>query len=255
MADIHSRDTSAVLTLMPRLGFARPRLGTPPQRGRRAGGPGIAAGASLLSVVLLNPACNPKPPEAKDYLAKVAAERTNKDAMFQAADDPIPKTKHAEFLPLSYFPIDPDYDVPAQLKPIEDRAVMEMPTSTGTERRMRRVGTLQFTLKGQELKLTAFVEADAKTLDRLFVPFNDLTSGTETYPGGRYMDLDRTASGIYEVDFNRAYHPYCVYNATYECPIPPPENRLKIPVRAGEKLKKSEVGSLKSEVKLGSWKT
>jgi uncharacterized protein (DUF1684 family) len=240
---------------MPRLGFARPRLGTPHQHGRRAGGPGIAAGASLLSVVLLNLACNPKPPEAKDYVAKVSAERTNKDALFQAADDPIPKTKHAEFLPLSYFPIDPDYDVPAQLKPIEDRAVMEMPTSTGTERRMRRVGTLQFTLKGQELKLTAFVEADAKTLDRLFVPFNDLTSGTETYPGGRYMDLDRTASGIYEVDFNRAYHPYCVYNATYECPIPPPENRLKIPVRAGEKLKKSEVGSLKSEVKLGSWKT
>jgi len=203
----------------------------------------MAAGARTLfaaTMCLAAVACNPKPPEAKDYVAKVAAERTSKDAIFQGNDDPVPKARHAEFLPLSYFPIDPDYDVPAQLKVIEDRTVMQMPTSTGTQRQMRRVGTLEFTLKGRELKLTAFVEADAKTLDRLFVPFNDMTSGTETYPGGRYMDLDRTATGIYEVDFNRAYHPYCVYNATYECPIPPPENRLKIPVRAGEKLKKSD---------------
>jgi hypothetical protein len=184
-------------------------------------------------------ACSaPPPPETKDYAVKVAADRAAKDALFQAADDPIPKPKHAEFLPLAYFPIDPDYDVPAQLKTIEDRSVMEMPTSTGTLRKMRRVGTLEFSLKGQPLKLTAFVEADARTLDRLFVPFNDLTSVTETYPGGRYMDLDRTTTGIYKVDFNRAYHPYCYFNPTYECPIPPSENRLKIPVRAGEKLKK-----------------
>ena len=195
--------------------------------------------AVAIPLLALTAACNPKPPEAKDYVAKVAAERANKDAMFQGTDDPVPKARHAEFLPLPYFPIDPDYDVPAQLKPIEDSAVMQMPTSTGTQRQMRRVGTLEFTLRGQALKLTAFVEADAKTLDRLFVPFNDMTSGTETYPGGRYMDLDRTASGIYEVDFNRAYHPYCVYNPTYECPIPPPENRLKTPIRAGEKLRKS----------------
>jgi len=213
------------LTQMPRLGFARPRLG-------------MAAGACLLGAVLLNDGCNPKPPEAKDYVAKLASERTAKDAMFQAGNDVVPNARHAEFLPLSYFPIDPDYDVPAQLKPIDDRTVFEMPTSTGTQRRMRRVGTLEFTLKGQPLKLTPFVEADAKTLDRLFVPFNDLTSVTETYPGGRYMDLDRTATGIYEIDFNRAYHPYCYYNPTYECPIPPSENRLKIPVRAGERLRK-----------------
>jgi len=69
------------------------------------------------------------------------------------------------------------------------------------------------------------------------VMFSDMTSGTETYAAGRYIDLDRTASGIYELDFNKAYHPYCVYNASYECPYPPPENRLKVPIHAGEKLK------------------
>jgi hypothetical protein len=193
--------------------------------------------AIAISLALLAAsACSAPAPETKNYAAKLAAERTAKDAML--GNDVVPNARHAEFLPLSYFPIDPEYDVPAQLKPSEDRTVFEMPTSAGTPRMMRRVGTLQFTLKGQPLKLTAFVEADAKTLDRLFVPFNDLTSGTETYPGGRYMDLDRTATGIYEIDFNRAYHPYCYYNPTYECPIPPSENRLKIPVRAGERLRK-----------------
>ena len=190
--------------------------------------------------VLIVTACSsPAPPSAKDYAARIGSERAEKDAQFRTArDSPIPPDRRGELLPLAYFPIDPDYDVPARLEPIEDRTVIEMPTSTGTERKMRRVGTLGFSVKGQPLKLTAFVEADARDLNRLFVPFNDLTSGTESYPGGRYMDLDRTATNIYEVDFNRAYHPYCYYNPTYECPFPPPENRLKMPVRAGEKLKK-----------------
>ena len=72
----------------------------------------------------------------------------------------------------------------------------------------------------------------------LFVPFSDLTSGTETYAAGRFMDLNRNGTGIYEVDFNRAYIPYCYYSPTYECPYPPPENRLQTPIRAGERMKK-----------------
>jgi hypothetical protein len=68
------------------------------------------------------------------------------------------------------------------------------------------------------------------------VPFGDLTNGTESYGGGRYLDIDRTASGVYDLDFNRAFNPYCVYNATYDCPIPPRENRLAVAIRAGEKM-------------------
>jgi uncharacterized protein (DUF1684 family) len=78
-------------------------------------------------------------------------------------------------------------------------------------------------------------------MDQLFVPFVDLTSGTETYPAGRYLDLDRTRTGIYLIDFNRAYNPYCYYNPTYDCPYPPRENRLKVPVRAGEKMRESSI--------------
>jgi uncharacterized protein (DUF1684 family) len=183
-------------------------------------------------------ACGNRPPDdPQDYVARVATARAQKDAAFKGGDDPVPASKKAEFLPLAYFPIDPLYNVLAALKPITDDSKLMMPTSTGQQREMRRVGTLEFTLKGQPMTLTAFVEAGAADINRLFVPFSDLTSGTETYAAGRYLDLDRTASGIYALDFNAAYHPYCVYNASYECPYPPPENRLKIPIHAGEKFK------------------
>ena len=72
---------------------------------------------------------------------------------------------------------------------------------------MERVGHLQFTLKGQPLKLSALRAGGDDRITSLFVPFSDLTSGTETYQAGRYMDLDPTATGIYIVDFNVAYHP------------------------------------------------
>ena len=73
-------------------------------------------------------------------------------------------------------------------------------------------------------------------MERLFVPFGDLTNGVETYSGGRFLDLDRTPTGFYDLDFNRAYHPYCVYNPTYDCPVPPRENRLAVAIPAGERL-------------------
>jgi hypothetical protein len=194
--------------------------------------------SALIVVCLTLSACSNKPPDARDYVAKIATDRATKDAEFQKDNEPIPENRKAELLPLAYFQIDPDYNVAAVLKPTTDQTVILMPTSTGGQRQMRRVGALEFSLKGQPLKLTAFVEADAPNLDRLFVPFADMTTGTETYPAGRYIDLNRTATGIYELDFNRAYHPYCYYNASYECPYQPGENRLKVPVRAGERIKK-----------------
>lgn len=193
----------------------------------------------LLAAGLLLASCSSSPPpEPKDYAATIAAARAAKDAEFARGDDPIPMARHAQFLPLAYFPIDPDYNVPGVLKPIDDKTIVEMPTSTGANRKMRRVGSLEFTLKGQPMKLLAFNEVGTDP-GSLFVAFSDLTSGTETYPGGRFMDLSRNATGIYEVDFNRAYIPYCYYNPTYECPYPPPENRLKIPVRAGERIRRA----------------
>jgi uncharacterized protein (DUF1684 family) len=156
--------------------------------------------------------------------------------MREDRESPIPADKRNVLLPLRYFPPDPSYSVPAALKLADERPVAEMPTSTGTVRRYERVGVLQFTFKGQELSLGAFVPEGTKRIGELFVPFADETTGTETYASGRYLDLRPTATGLYTVDFNYAYNPYCAYNKTYECPFPPRSNRLKVPIRAGEKV-------------------
>jgi uncharacterized protein (DUF1684 family) len=191
-------------------------------------------GCIALAAVL---ACGSHPPDDSRYLARIAAERAEKDTLFQKNTDPVPAARKADLLPLAYFPIDAEYDVAATLKPEKTDEVISVPTSTGAERKMRRAGTLEFVLKGQPLKLAVLVDQTDSNLDHLSVLFSDLTSGTETYAAGRYIDLDRNASGSYELDFNRAYHPYCYYNESYECPFPPRENRLPIPIHAGERLK------------------
>ena len=192
----------------------------------------LSAAAAALVVTV---ACSRGP---EDYAGEIAAWRAEKDGfMRHSADSPVPMERRATFNPLPYYPIDEAYRVPASLHVAQSDEIIQLSTSTGKPRRMRRIGTLAFTLKGQSLTLTAFADLDDAQLRRLFVPFGDLTSGTETYQGGRYLDLDRTASRVYDLDFNRAYNPFCVFDSRYECPIPPRENRLKIPVRAGEKMR------------------
>jgi uncharacterized protein (DUF1684 family) len=189
---------------------------------------------TVLAAVILAGACRAG---NVSYPDEINAWHAEKDRfMRESKDSPIQAERRGTFAPLSYFPVDDAYRVPAALTVARTDDVIEMPTSTGPRRQMRRIGRLDFTLKGQPFTLTAFVDATENDMRRLFVPFSDLTSGTETYTAGRYLDLDRTATGIYDLDFNRAYHPYCYYNPTYECPIPPRENRLKVPVRAGERM-------------------
>lgn len=154
--------------------------------------------------------------------------------MREDPESPIPEAKKAALLPLRYYPVDLSYIVPAELELSANRPVLEMPTSTGTLRRMERVGILEFTLQGQQMTLAAFVE-EGQALESLFVPFADTTTGSETYSAGRYLDITPTPTGLYEVDFNKAYNPSCAYNDRYECPFPPPSNRLTVAVRAGEK--------------------
>ena len=193
--------------------------------------------ASIAGILGACHAGAPPPPENQgDYMSQITAGRAAIDEAFRnQPNQPVPPEKMAEFLPLKYFPPDPEYLVPASLKPAERRTVVEMPTSTGKIRQQQRVGVLEFTLKGQPFTLGAFVEAGAD-VNRLFVPFSDMTSGTETYPAGRYLELDRTPTGLYNIDFNKAYNPYCYYNADFDCPIPPRESRLPLPIRAGQRL-------------------
>ena len=195
---------------------------------------------ALASLVVVA-GCVPGP-GVEDYAAKVAENRVLKDESFRSSSDsPIPPEKKTSLLPLAYYPVDELYAVPAELEMSEDRSRLKIPTSTGKLRDYERLGTLRFSLKGQRLQLTAFGEVGQR-VSRLFVPFADATSGEETYAAGRYMELDPTATGIYVVDFNGAYHPFCYYNEEYDCPFPPAENRLAVPIRAGERLPEAAVG-------------
>jgi uncharacterized protein (DUF1684 family) len=188
----------------------------------------------LLLFAAIAVGCTPSPPDDTSYVQTVQTWRAERDKAWSETTDPIPADRRDEFLPLPYYPPDPAYAVPAELRLSDTRPVVELPTSTGELRRMQIVGTLEFLLNGQKLSLGALAPA-GEPIRSLFVPFADLTTGTETYKAGRYLDIDPTATGIYTIDFNYAYNPTCAYNNAYSCPYPPPSNQLKIPVRAGEK--------------------
>lgn len=203
--------------------------------------------ASLAAVILMVSwaitACSsgpppPPPTQGLPYEEELTTFRADKDQYFRTGErSPLVESERKGFPGLLYFPIDPAYRVPAVLREEPGSAVViALETSKNQYDKMRRVGTLEFTVAGTPLSLTAFAPAEASVITRLFVPFRDGTTGLETYPGGRYLDLDRTPSGIYDLDFNRAYHPNCVFNIEWECPVPPRENRLPVAIRVGEKL-------------------
>ena len=178
------------------------------------------------------------------YVTQVEKDRAEKDAYFRSPEGPLTPESRATFKGLSYFPIDPSYQVPARLEvdSVDRSTILQLDTSKHVKRRVRRIGKLHFTLALKDAppasyELTAFVEVDSPDVNRLFVPFTDVTSNDETYGGGRYLELNKTPTGLYDLDFNRAYHPFCLSNPGFECPVPPRENRLITAIRAGEKLK------------------
>ncbi len=139
------------------------------------------------------------------------------------------------FHPLVYFPISPTYRVRAAL---ERRATPEeayLRTNRDGQSVMRYVGDLTFRLGARPLRLRVF-HAGEGVGTSVFVPFRDLTSGRETYGPGRYLTLELSEEDEYELDFNRAFNPYCAYTDAFECGFPPSENDLPVRIPAGEKV-------------------
>ncbi|HEY6057557.1 MAG TPA: DUF1684 domain-containing protein [Candidatus Limnocylindrales bacterium] len=176
---------------------------------------------------------------AISYEDAVAEFRADKDAFFKSADgSPIPAAEREAFTGLAYFPVDESlrFDdltlIPyAGTEPVQ----FEIPTSDGRLRPAERAGTFRFDLRGTEHALTAYRIAGGED-DSLFVPFLDATSGAETYGAGRYLDLEPEEDGTWSLDFNLAYHPSCVYDPRFSCPLTPAENRLPVRIEAGERL-------------------
>jgi uncharacterized protein (DUF1684 family) len=175
-----------------------------------------------------------------DYASAIAGYRAEKDQFFKSAPgSPIPFAERDDFTGLPYYPVDVDL-VFEGLTPApyagNEPSSFQIPTSDGKLRPARRAGTFSFDLDGETRRLTAYELEGAHSDGRLFLPFLDATSGTETYGAGRYLDLEPDDDGTYAIDFNLAYHPSCVYAPQFSCPLTPAENRLPVRIEAGERL-------------------
>ncbi len=173
-------------------------------------------------------------------------QRRQKDAFFKTNPySPLLPEQQARFDHLTYYEPDPALEFDLTPEEFAEKDNIRMQTSTGDTRYYQRWGKVRFQVDGQDAELTLFYAPGDSTF---FVPFMDATSGKETYGAGRYLDLERSPDGRVHVDFNEAYNPYCAYNEplalaaaagreprVWSCPIPPKENRLKVPIRAGEK--------------------
>lgn len=174
-----------------------------------------------------------------EYKDAVEGFRLDKDEFFQTqSGSPIPEVERAAFGGLPYYRVDEALRFDERtLEPYtgEEPSHFQIPTSDGQLRPAHRAGVLRFDLGGAPLQLTAYT-FDGGNGESLFVPFIDETSGTETYGAGRYLDLEPEEDGTYTLDFNLAYHPSCVYDPKYSCPLTPAENRLSLRIEAGERL-------------------
>ena len=199
---------------------------------------GTTASTAVTCLALVALAgCTAPPPDESGWLETLLEDRQLKDEFFRSApDSPVPIERRGALLPIQYYDPDPTFRVPAALVVSPEQPVFDIPTSTGEIRLMQRVGILEFAINGEPIQLSALAETPVRSIDSLFIMFKDATNQSETYAGGRYLDLPRTATGHYELDFNRAYHPTCYYDEGYDCPYPPPENRLTLAIPAGERL-------------------
>lgn len=169
--------------------------------------------------------------------------RDGRDKEFRnRAESPLKDEDFASFGGLNYYATDNAFRVIAAFRRALGGKYFEMPTSSGLTKKFVKYGILTFKLSGKASTLSVY-QADAATLEKfpeyahlLFVPFKDATNRTETYGGGRYINIVIPKDDKVMLDFNLAYNPNCAYGSDkYSCPIPPRENRLSVAIRAGEK--------------------
>ncbi|KUJ63055.1 hypothetical protein AR687_05715 [Flavobacteriaceae bacterium CRH] len=173
---------------------------------------------------------------------KTDAEEFQKTINSEYADaktSPLMEEDLKTFKSLDFYPVDANYFVNAKFVKAKNEKVFEMKTTGTRTPKYIKYGTLFFTLNGVLLQLNVYRNIElSKTKeykDHLFLPFSDLTSGKESYIGGRYIDLKIPKGNTIAVDFNQAYNPYCAYNHKYSCPLVPLENDLNVEIKAGVK--------------------
>lgn len=144
---------------------------------------------------------------------------------------PLTPDQQRGFIGLSYFPENGALVIEAKIDRSVQPGVVHMETTKGEEQSFRRFGVVRFEVDGQPAQVSLYVSERAP--DALFLPFRDSTSGKQSYGAGRYLDLHAQGDDVV-VDFNYAYNPNCAYSPDWNCPLPPAENWLKVPILAGE---------------------
>nr|WP_241678390.1 DUF1684 domain-containing protein [Algibacter amylolyticus] len=156
-----------------------------------------------------------------------------------ASKSPLKDKDRKNFKGLDFFKFDSTYVVTANFKRTPNEKTFKMKTTTDHRPIYVKYGELSFSLKGEAFKLNIYqnqglIETEGFE-DYLFLPFLDETNGLESYGGGRYLDARIPKGNTMQIDFNKAYNPYCAYNDKYSCPIVPRKNYLKTRVEAGVK--------------------
>ncbi len=185
------------------------------------------------------PAPTPAVVTGPAYAAHIRQARQQKDAAFrESAGSPLPAEQRATFGGLRYFKPDAAYRVVARLARAAVLAPLPLALTRGSADAYVNWGTAEFKLGGQPQRLALLQKQGVGAGQELFLPLTDPTNGQQTYAGGRYLDLPIPTPDASEItlDFNTAFNPFCAYNHEYSCPKPPADNRLSVPVPAGEQL-------------------
>ncbi len=157
----------------------------------------------------------------------------------EATTSPLEKNDWVGFKSLDFFPVNEKFFVIAKFVRTDKEKPFKMKTSTDRKPVYVKYGEVYFAIDGKNLKLNVYrnieLSRKAEYKDYLFLPFSDLTSGKESYIGGRYIDLSIPKGNTIAIDFNMAYNPYCAYSHNYSCPRVPLENDLNIEIKAGVK--------------------
>ncbi|MDP1715796.1 MAG: DUF1684 domain-containing protein [Anaerolineales bacterium] len=158
--------------------------------------------------------------------------RVEKDDFFaRHHQSPLTSVQKQHFKGLNYFPESTALRLEVDVETSSTLENIMIDTTGGQPQTYQRFGRFKFLVDGQSAELTIY-----KNQNGYFLPFVDNLAGKETYPAGRYLEPEKLPNGKFLVDFNLAYNPYCAYNEKWSCPITPAENRLKVSVRAGEKI-------------------
>ncbi len=161
--------------------------------------------------------------------------RERKDEFFHYDHhSPLTHEQRESFEGLKYFPENRDLRLVVDVDELPEKETVRIQTNTGDVQTYERYGHFQFQVDGRQAVLTLYRDDHG-----FFLPFADALAGDETYGAGRYLEPEQLPDGRFEVDFNLAYNPYCAYNENYSCPITPAENRIDVPIRAGERVYKS----------------